>query len=310
MAQKKLIRFTEINTFSNVLQYPGDMQGNWNRFFGNNNPITLELACGKGEYTVSLAKLYPEKNFIGVDLKGNRIWVGAKKALTENLSNCAFLRTHIDKLQNYFSYEEVEEIWITFPDPQLRISKAKKRLTHPKFLRIYQQVLKQNGKIHLKTDSPDLYQFTKTIIELYDLNLITDIDDVYKSELISEELKIKTYYESLDIAQSNTVFYLCFSLPQTIVDKDEELQLRLRNSNSDLEISDDEDLEKYTLSTYRMDEDEDFYYSETGSIVFTEHYLTKRGTCCGSGCRHCPYDYKNVTEPRRSNLLSLRKNEK
>ncbi len=132
MGQKKLIRFEEIKTFPNVLQYPVGMAGNWNQFWKNNNPIVLELACGKGEYALGLGKLYPEKNFIGIDLKGNRIWVGAKKALQINLKNVAFLRTQIDKINQYFSVEEIEAIWITFPDPQLRQSKAKKRLTHPK----------------------------------------------------------------------------------------------------------------------------------------------------------------------------------
>ena len=140
---------------------PENMAGKWNEFWKNNNPIILELACGKGEYAVGLARLYPEKNFIGIDLKGNRIWVGAKKALQQNLTNAAFLRTQIDQVCDYFAKNEVEAIWITFPDPQLRRSKAKKRLTHPKFLRLYQQFLVPGGLIHLKTDSPDLYRFTK-----------------------------------------------------------------------------------------------------------------------------------------------------
>ena len=125
-------------------EFPTDMAGNWKTFFGNKNPITLELACGKGEYTLGLARLHPARNFIGVDIKGNRIWVGAKKALTENLSNAGFLRTQIEQLPQYFSPGEVNEIWITFPDPQLRFSKAKKRLTHPVFLRKYQEVLAPN----------------------------------------------------------------------------------------------------------------------------------------------------------------------
>jgi Putative methyltransferase len=130
MGQKKLIRFAEIAEFRNVLQYPQAMKGKWLDHFHNNHPLTLELACGKGEYTVGLAAMHPERNFIGVDLKGNRIWVGAKKALTSNLDNVAFLRTHIDKITDYFEPAEVEEIWITFPDPQLRVSHAKKK-THP-----------------------------------------------------------------------------------------------------------------------------------------------------------------------------------
>lgn len=229
MAQKKLVRFAAIKTFANVLEYPENMQGNWSGFFKNNHPITLELACGKGEYAVGLARLYPQQNFIGVDVKGNRIYIGAKKCLAENLHNAAFLRTQIGMLPNYFSAGEVEEIWITFPDPQLRTAHAKKRLTHPRFLRLYQQVLKPGGYINLKTDSPNLYQFTKKVAELYGLTIVEEYDDVYGQPQIKEELKIKTYYESLDIAQSSKIHYLKFTLPQTIKDIDDQLQEELKN---------------------------------------------------------------------------------
>lgn len=223
MAQKKLIRFKAIKTFPNVLEYPENMQGKWKEVFKNDNSITLELACGKGEYTIGLAQLYPDKNFIGVDIKGNRLWVGAKIALEKNLGNAAFLRTQIDKISEYFYADEVDDIWLTFPDPFLRRSKAKKRLTHPKFLRLYKQFLKPNGLIHLKTDSPVLYEFTKTVIGLYGLKTVADINDLYKNRNITDELKIKTRYEGLDIAKSNTIFYLCFTLPETIPDNDEKL---------------------------------------------------------------------------------------
>ncbi|MBI5858875.1 MAG: tRNA (guanosine(46)-N7)-methyltransferase TrmB [Sphingobacteriales bacterium] len=226
MAQKKLIRFAELNTFANVLQFPKNMEGKWNLFFKNSCPIILELACGKGEYAVGLAQLFPNRNFIGVDLKGNRIWVGAKKALQQNLSNVVFLRTQIDQIAEYFSKDEVAEIWITFPDPQLRKSKAKKRLTHPKFLRLYQQFLASGGLIHLKTDSPDLYQFTKTVIKMYNCLPITDIENVYREQSVTEELKIKTHYESLDIAGSNKIHYLCFSLPEILPDKRKDDELK------------------------------------------------------------------------------------
>ena len=224
MAQKKLKRFGEIKTFSNVLEYPENIKGKWKDFFKNDNEIVLELACGKGEYATGLAQLYPHKNFIGVDIKGNRLWVGAKFALENKLNNVAFLRTQIDKLTNYFAPDEVSEIWITFPDPQLRISKAKKRLTHPKFLRLYHQILATGAKIHLKTDSPDLYEFTKLVIRLYDLQLIADIGDVYKMEKLTEELAIKTHYEKLDIAKSNCIFYVSFSLPKKLKENDDELK--------------------------------------------------------------------------------------
>lgn len=234
MGQKKLIRFAELNTFSNVLQYPENIKGKWNEFFKNKNPITLELACGKGEYAVGLGQLYSNKNFIGVDQKGNRIWVGAKKALQLQLNNVAFLRIQIDQANEYFAANEVNEIWITFPDPQLRTGKAKKRLTHPKFLRLYQQILGPGGFIHLKTDSPDLYHFTKTVIERYNCILLEDISDVYNSDNISDELMIKTYYESLDIAGSNRIHYLKFSLPEILPDKqkDKELQEFLRENET------------------------------------------------------------------------------
>lgn len=231
MGHKKLIRFAELETFANVLQYPEDMPGQWHEHFKNKNPIVLELACGKGEYTIGLAQMHPDKNFIGVDLKGNRMWVGAKKAIQNNLLNAAFLRTQIDHINEYFAPGEVQEIWITFPDPQLRTSKAKKRLTHPVFLRRYKQILAPGGYIHLKTDSPDLYHFTKKIIGMYNCTLLTDYDDVYKLENIPEVLKIKTHYEGLDIAGSNRIHYLCFSLPDVLsgTELDEILKEQLSN---------------------------------------------------------------------------------
>lgn len=230
MGQKKLIRFEEIKTFRNVLQYPLDMQGKWNEFFKNNNPIILELGCGKGEYTIALSEKNPKINYLGIDQKGNRLWVGARKALAKELSNAAFLRIQIDHITEYFSRDEISEIWITFPDPQLRISKARKRLTHPKFLRLYSQFLKAAGIIHLKTDSPDLYNFTKTVINMYGCTLVHDIPSIYSERQISEELQIKTYYETLDIAGSKRIHYLCFSLPEILPgkEKDEELKHKLK----------------------------------------------------------------------------------
>lgn len=223
MGQKKLIRFEAIKAFPNVMEYPENMKGNWHHYFKNNNPITLELACGKGEYTTGLAIMYSDRNFIGIDIKGNRIWRGAKTAIDEGLHNVAFLRTEIDKITDYFAAAEVAEIWITFPDPQLRMSKAKKRLTHPKFLRLYQQLLQPNGTIHLKTDSPVLYQFTKTVIKLYSLECNVDFDDAYRQTTISKELTIQTHYEKLDIANSNKIHYLQFKLNKvlpTLLDKE------------------------------------------------------------------------------------------
>lgn len=226
MGQKKLVRFAELETFSNVLQYPSSMPGAWHQFFENSHPIVLELACGKGEYALGLAEIYPNKNFIGVDQKGNRLWVGAKKAIAHQLKNVAFLRIQIDRITEFFGKEEVDEIWITFPDPQLRISKAKKRLTHPKFLRLYQQILAPGGKIHLKTDSPDLYRFTKKVIDMYGCNLHQDYGDLYAEPGIAPELRIKTHYEGLDIAGSNKIHYLCFSLPELLSSKEMDAALQ------------------------------------------------------------------------------------
>jgi len=171
--------------------------------------------------------MYPGRNFLDVDLKGNRIYIGAKKCLQENITNAAFLRTQIDRLPSYFQPGEVEEIWLTFPDPQLRKSRATRRLTHPKFLRFYQQILVPGGLIHLKTDSPVLYAFTKWVIELCQLTVLEDLDDIHAAPM-KEELKIRTHYESLDIAQSSRVHYLCFTLPAgPLPDIDEILHQRL-----------------------------------------------------------------------------------
>lgn len=234
MGQKKLIRFEAIKHFPNVLEYPQDMKGQWQSFFKNNHPLTLELACGKGEYAVGLGRMYADRNLIGIDLKGNRIWRGAKTALDEGLGNVAFVRSHIDKVTDYFAPGEVSEIWITFPDPQLRGSRSKKRLTHPRFLRLYQQILQPEGLVHLKTDSPDLYQFTLAVINLYQLPLLEQTDHVYAQPLVKPELMIKTHYEGLDIAQSNRIHYLCFRVDTDLpLEKDEQLKQLLREPEHD-----------------------------------------------------------------------------
>jgi tRNA (guanine-N7-)-methyltransferase len=212
MGQKKLVRFAELKTFHNVFEYPDHMRGEWSSFFRNEAPIVLELACGKGEYAVGLAQIDPSKNYIGVDVKGNRIWVGARKAIRDGISNVAFIRTQIDKLANYFNAGDIAEIWITFPDPQLRHSKLRKRLTHPKFLRLYKSILRSDGSIHLKTDSPDLYAFTKEVIAMYQLPLFDDRSDLYADTDLNEALKIRTHYESLDISGSNRIHYLRFGV--------------------------------------------------------------------------------------------------
>jgi tRNA (guanine-N7-)-methyltransferase len=226
MSQNKLERFAQLDTFPNVLQFPVNMPGKWKEHFGNDHPVTLELACGKGEYALGLGRLYPGRNFIGVDIKGNRIWVGARTALQEGLKNVSFLRTQIDQLVQYFAPAEVSEIWITFPDPQLRFSKAKKRLTHPKFLRLYQQILVPGGYIHLKTDSPDLYRFTKLVIDFYGCTLFEDDEHIFGGKEVKPELKIRTHYESLDIAGSSRIHYLRFAVPADLGGKEKDLAFK------------------------------------------------------------------------------------
>lgn len=216
MGQKKLIRFEAIRQFANVFEYPQNMRDNWHSFFKNAQPITLELACGKGEYAVGLSRLHPDENFIGIDIKGNRIWRGAKTALDEKLTNVAFIRSSIDKVTDYFAPAAISAIWITFPDPQLRGSRSKKRLTHPRFLRLYQQILKPGGLVHLKTDSPVLYDFTRTVINLFELSLLYSTNDLYAEKELSPELQIKTHYEGLDIAGSNRIHYLCFQIDKQL----------------------------------------------------------------------------------------------
>lgn len=229
MGQKKLVRFEAIKSFANVLQYPENTAGKWKEFFNNEQPLVLELACGKGEYVVGLSALYPEKNFLGVDIKGNRLYIGAKKCIEKQLTNAAFLRAQIISIDKYFLQDEVDEIWITFPDPQLRVSKAKKRLTHPSFLRLYNRFLKAGHPIHLKTDSTELYLFTKLVIDMYGLILHEDQPDLYDFPGISADQQIKTHYESLDISGSKKIQYLRFSLPAEIPMLDQQLQQQLIN---------------------------------------------------------------------------------
>jgi len=215
MGQKKLIRFAAIETFGNVLQRPKSMADNWYQYFKNDNPITLELACGKGEYSVGLGEMHSDRNFVGVDIKGNRIYIGAKRAVEKGLGNVAFLRAQIDMITEYFGKQEVSEIWIIFPDPFLREGKAKKRLTHARFLKLYQQILVPGGRIHLKTDSRELYEFTHEVIKEQNCPIIEDIEDIYAKGKAEGALAIQTHYEGLHLADGRTIFYLSFVLPNT-----------------------------------------------------------------------------------------------
>ncbi|MBP7183928.1 MAG: tRNA (guanosine(46)-N7)-methyltransferase TrmB [Saprospiraceae bacterium] len=189
-------------------------KGCWNtEHFHNALPITLELACGGGEYTVALAKANPERNFIGIDIKGARIWKGATQALDEQLTNVAFLRTRIEIIEQFFGENEVDEIWITFPDPFLRESKSNKRLTSPPFLERYRKILKPNAIVHLKTDSPELYDFTMETLQSDPRSkIIYNNADIYAGPLLDDALLIKTKYELMHLAVGKTIKYIRFSL--------------------------------------------------------------------------------------------------
>lgn len=214
MGKDKLRKFAEIDQLENVYQLKEGLplKGNWNKeHFKNDNPLVVELACGKGEYTVNLAQLFPNKNFLGVDLKGNRIWRGARTAFDEGINNVAFLRIQIEDIMDYFAAGEIDEIWITFPDPQPQLSREKKRLTSKGFLNKYKVVLKEGGFLNLKTDNDQFYEFTKLMIEELNLNKHIDTADLYSSEFADEVLSIKTYYEKKYLLHSKNINYLKFS---------------------------------------------------------------------------------------------------
>ena len=214
MGKDKLRRFAEIETFANVYQLDAGkaLKGNWsNMHFKNEAPLVLELACGKGEYTVNLAQLFPEKNFIGIDYKGNRIWRGAKTAMEEGIDNVAFLRIQIEHILDYFDTDEVSEIWITFPDPQPQVSREKKRLTAPRFLEKYKVILQEAAPINLKTDNDDFYAFTLETIGQLGLKLHVRTEDLYRSDLVDEVLSIKTYYEKKYLTYHKNINYVRFS---------------------------------------------------------------------------------------------------
>jgi tRNA (guanine-N7-)-methyltransferase len=211
MGKDKLRKFAEVATFKNVVQLDAgkEYKGKWStKFFGNDKPLILELACGKGEYTVNLAKFFPETNFIGIDYKGNRIWRGAKTALEEGIENVGFLRIQIETILEFFEADEVSEIWITFPDPQPQDSREKKRLTNPVFLERYKIILKEKGLMHLKTDSDFFYGYTREQIALQNLPVIKETTDLYKSDLVDEVLSIKTYYERKYLAVDKSINYV------------------------------------------------------------------------------------------------------
>lgn len=228
--RNKLQKFAELLKMPNVYEcfdfmhpeltglngQPISLQGEWaTKHFKNNNPITLELACGRGEYTVDLARQYPDRNFIGVDIKGARIWKGARIALAEKLDNAAFLRTRIEAIDHFFAAAEIAEIWITFPDPFLKKGKSNRRLTAARFLQRYRRILAPSGKIHLKTDSRDLYDWTlETFANQPAVQLEYNDHDIYAKPLPIPELATETYYEKLHKGLGKTITYLRFTLQQ------------------------------------------------------------------------------------------------
>jgi tRNA (guanine-N7-)-methyltransferase len=218
MAKNKLQKFEDVANFSNVFEYTDfedkpTPKGMWHaEVFENSNPIVLELACGKGEYTVNMARKFPDKNFIGIDKKGWRLWSGAKTAIEEPLSEVRFIRMFIDHLEQYFAPGEVAEIWIVFPDPFLRGSRESNRLTAPKFLKIYKNILIPGATIHLKTDSPELFQYTLEILESEHCEITDRVDDVYLERPDDELLTIKTYYEEMHLEDRRTIRYISFRL--------------------------------------------------------------------------------------------------
>ena len=247
MGEGKLAKFADMETYENVFQYPYsvvehvpfEMQGHWHeQYFHNDNPIVLELGCGKGEYTVELAKLYPDMNFIGVDIKGARMWTGATQAIKEGLKNVAFLRTNIEIIERFFSQDEVQEIWLTFSDPQMK--NPRKRLTSTYFMERYRKFLVDGGIIHLKTDSNFLFTYTSYMVEKNSLPVIFKTEDLYHLEdlenlgtigdlgnLDPKVLSIQTYYESMWIARGLNIKYMKWQLPRTGVLEEPDVEIEL-----------------------------------------------------------------------------------
>ena len=239
MGKGKLAKFADMASYPHVFEYPYsvvddvpfDMKGNWNRdFFKNDNPIVLELGCGRGEYTVGLARRYADKNFIGVDIKGARMWTGATEALNEGLKNAAFLRTNIEIIDRFFAPGEVSEIWLTFSDPQMK--KATKRLTSTYFMERYRRFLVPGGVIHLKTDSNFMFTYTKYMIEANRLPVEFITDDLYHSGMDDDILSIRAYYEQQWLDRGLNIKYIKFRLPHEGVLQEPDVEIELDDYRS------------------------------------------------------------------------------
>ncbi|MBD5206210.1 MAG: tRNA (guanosine(46)-N7)-methyltransferase TrmB [Bacteroidales bacterium] len=220
MSKNKLKKFADMRQYACVLQYPREeliktgfpYSGAWNdTLFGKDAPIVVELGCGRGEYTVALAEAEPQRNFIGVDIKGARMWAGATKVETLNMRNAKFLRCEIENIDQFFAPGEVSELWITFPDPQMK--KTRKRLTSTRFLKLYRKILTPDGIINLKTDSPFLYEYTRRLVELNNLPVLAATDDLYSSGLVDPVTAIKTYYEQQWLSRGKKIKLISFRLP-------------------------------------------------------------------------------------------------
>jgi len=222
LGKNKLARWTELKSFDHVIEPSFEesfrqdhpLKGRWHSdWFENNHPIVLELGCGKGEYTVGLAAVYPGKNFIGIDIKGARMWRGAKDSHQRKLPNASFLRTRIEFTESFFAPGEIDEIWLTFPDPQPKRRREKKRLPAPFFLNLYRSYLKNDGIIHLKTDNRELYDYTLSLVHANNLEIITSVTDLYAEMPGDPMLSIRTHYEELFLKQGVPITYLSFRLP-------------------------------------------------------------------------------------------------
>ena len=219
MARTKLKKFEKLKNMKHVIQPFQDellndsfmFKGAWSDRFGNNNPIVLELGCGKGEYTVALARQNPQFNYIGIDIKGARIYSGAKEVLDDNLKNVIFIRTQIEYLESIFSKNEICEIWLTFPDPQIKFNRRKKRLTHPLMLKKYQHILSENGVVNLKTDSMFLHGYTLGLLESGSYKIIKTMHDIYNTFHVDSRLDIKTHYEKMFLKKNMPISYVSFS---------------------------------------------------------------------------------------------------
>ena len=239
MGKGKLAKFADLASYPHVFEYPYsvvdnvpfELKGKWGEsFFKNDHPIVLELGCGRGEYTVGLGRLFPEKNFIGVDIKGARMWTGATESLREGMKNVAFLRTNIEIIDRFFGANEVSEIWLTFSDPQMK--KPTKRLTSSYFLERYRRFLKDGGLVHVKSDSNFLYTYTKYLIETNGLPVEVMTDDLYHSGQADEILGIRTYYEQQWLERGLNIKYIKFVLPHEGKLEEPEVEIELDDYRS------------------------------------------------------------------------------